>query len=518
MKAARWVLMGMVLAVFGRVLTHPFIAFDDTEHILRNPLVTNPSVGIDQLLTPSVGYIVPVTINFEALLFAVSGGAPWSFHAAGLALHLLCVWLVVVLARRLGASELAAVSAAALFALHPVVVEPVAWATGVKDGLAAALALGATALWLRRDRVALLAPALAVLAVLAKPNVALLAVPWLIYAHFGQATASGPDRRVAWVALALTGLVAVPSALSNYLFVEHTEAAWQWSKPLSVLAVQLEHLIVPLDLAPKYPEAAGWAPVAAGTAILLATALLCWRWRPRAAVAFALALACAFYLPSSQIIPFPRGAADSYLYLPLAAGAVAAAVALPQRRWIPAAAAGLAVVLAMGTTLQLGRWAQPTQLWAPRIAANPGWLDGRVKLADQLVFEGRHEEAVGQLREVFARGRVPSALRSFGIALGRAGYLDDAECVLIDAVHHDPDDEEALFNYGITMTVAPDRPAAHPAMQTALLARLDSKIETGELTWSPELRPALDARRAEAGGEATGWDVGQCRALQRRLQ
>ena len=164
--------------------------------------------------------------------------------------------------------------------------------------------------------------------------------------------------------------------------------------------------------------------------------------------------------------------------------------------------------------MQLARWAAPHLLWSLPVEADPDWIDGRIKLADQLVFEGRTEEGIAQFREVFARGRAPSALRSFGIALGQAGYLDDAECVLIDSIVHDPNDHEALFNYGVTLAVAPDRPVAYPDMAGALLLRLNQHIASGVVRWDPGLKAALEHRTREAGqpGAAT-WQVGQCAAL-----
>jgi hypothetical protein len=58
---------------------------------------------------------------------------PWVFHGASILIHALSVLLVFSILRRLRASDLAAFFGAALFAVHPLQVESVAWASGAKD-------------------------------------------------------------------------------------------------------------------------------------------------------------------------------------------------------------------------------------------------------------------------------------------------------------------------------------------------------------------------------------------------
>jgi hypothetical protein len=74
---------------------------------------------------------------------ALFGLEPAGFHAVSVLLHALVAVLAGLLARRAGAGAAAAALAASLFAVHPVVVEPVAWVVGQKDLLAAGLLLGA---------------------------------------------------------------------------------------------------------------------------------------------------------------------------------------------------------------------------------------------------------------------------------------------------------------------------------------------------------------------------------------
>src|SRR5436190_419583 len=67
----------------------------------------------------------------------------WSFHLMNLIAHCAAAVMVFMIVRRIVKNDLAAAVGAALFAVHPIQVEAVAWISGLKDVLAAALGLGA---------------------------------------------------------------------------------------------------------------------------------------------------------------------------------------------------------------------------------------------------------------------------------------------------------------------------------------------------------------------------------------
>ena len=70
-----------------------------------------------------------------AASFAVSGLHPFGYHVTSLLLHLSCGALVAALARRLGVGPRAAALAAALFLLHPLQAESVAYIVTARLGL-----------------------------------------------------------------------------------------------------------------------------------------------------------------------------------------------------------------------------------------------------------------------------------------------------------------------------------------------------------------------------------------------
>lgn len=138
----------LTLAVFAPVRHFDFINLDDESYITANPFVReglSPATIRWAFTTFHGGYWMPITwlsFQLDATLFWPAPGAregsseaAWGFHLTNLAYHLLDVLLLYcVLARYTGALGRSAV-VAALFAIHPLHVESVAWVTERKDVL-----------------------------------------------------------------------------------------------------------------------------------------------------------------------------------------------------------------------------------------------------------------------------------------------------------------------------------------------------------------------------------------------
>src|SRR5262249_18514364 len=89
--------------------------------------------------TYTLGVYRPLTTFTYLLNWTVLGGADSAtgYHVVNFLLHAFNAWLVYCLARKLLANDRAALTAAALWAVHPVAVESVANVTGRGDLLAA---------------------------------------------------------------------------------------------------------------------------------------------------------------------------------------------------------------------------------------------------------------------------------------------------------------------------------------------------------------------------------------------
>ncbi|MBH24094.1 MAG: hypothetical protein CMH57_06515 [Myxococcales bacterium] len=515
-RAALLASLGLALlvgALYARTVAFPFLDWDDVTHILRNRLIVEPgSVAlIDLLLTPNMGYSVPALILTQAALAALSGLDPWLFHLTNVLTHGAVVTLTFLLAHRLTGRLVAAALAAALFAAHPLVAEPVAWATGLKDLLSAALALGATwslLTWLDREpdrpRLPLAAIGLATLAMLTKPQTLPLGLAWLGMLAAVPAERRRPLGESAVVALGVGAALAAMTLIARRVLAFDDVETAQGS-PLLALGVQLQHLLWPTDLHPTYLMDRASTDDPRWLAGLLALPLIgaaLWFGRRHRAVALGLGLAVASYLPVSNLIPFNRFIADSYLYLPLAGLAIAAtglADTLMERRpdatTAARAAAAVAVAAILGASWlgwqQTSRWQDHEHLWVPVTEAWPDQAWPWLTLAQGYRFEGRHPEAVAAYQEAFARGYHPQHLSNVAVALVQAGDLDQAECVMVEALRFGPEPGRARHNLALFLSTHPKRPpqrvtAAREALRWAASAR-----DAGSLRWKPEWVAAI---------------------------
>ncbi len=109
-------------------------------HLLGRPLLASPPMG-------TTNYYRPLVVTLYNLCWQIGGGSPAAFHTQNVALHMLNATLVFFLVRRFSRDATAA-GAAVLFAVHPLNVEVVAWASGLPELTYAALGLSALLLHL----------------------------------------------------------------------------------------------------------------------------------------------------------------------------------------------------------------------------------------------------------------------------------------------------------------------------------------------------------------------------------
>jgi len=134
-----WLTLSLLLVavVYTRVLKSSFVNWDDNVYITGNKLIKDISVRqIPSLFRITFdGHYHPLTLISLGLDYKIAGLKPWFFHLHNVLLHLLNVFLVFILFKSLLKNTVAAGITSLLFALHPMNVEVVAWATSRKDVL-----------------------------------------------------------------------------------------------------------------------------------------------------------------------------------------------------------------------------------------------------------------------------------------------------------------------------------------------------------------------------------------------
>ncbi len=137
LKWAPWIILLITGAVYSKSLSCAFTNFDDDSFILKNEQIRDFSVdGLKTIFTSvKAGKYQPLTNFSFALEYYFFGYNSLVVHLANLLLHAASTLLVFRIAERLSSSRITAIVTSLLFAIHPMHVEEVAWASERKDTL-----------------------------------------------------------------------------------------------------------------------------------------------------------------------------------------------------------------------------------------------------------------------------------------------------------------------------------------------------------------------------------------------
>lgn len=437
--------------------------WDDDFYITTNHLLWEPD-GLRRiwLTADAPSQYFPLVYTLFRLEYALWGLEPFGYHLVNVLLHAanaLLFWRVLAALSLPGAFF-----AAALFALHPVHVESVAWITERKNTLSLLCFLGSLHAWIRytdaggvRRYVASLV--LYQLALFAKTTACVLPAGLVLslWVRGRPLTARRWLAIVPYLALGfLMGLVTLLWERHHQGTVgERFAIGWPDSLLVASRAVwfYLGKLLLPVDLTFSYPKFAvdpadplDWLPLAAGVllvATLFALRGRIGRWPVAAALFFVAALS-----PTLGFIPLYTFlyayVADHYQYIaslaPIALAAGAGARLAERRREL--VAVGVLVLLVFGvlTFRQSRVYESRETLWRDTIAKHPGsWL-GHHELGAALFLQGRVAEAIPAFDRALAiRPDLEMTHRNLGLALWRQGRPVEARSHMEEAVRLRPD-------------------------------------------------------------------------------
>jgi tetratricopeptide (TPR) repeat protein len=404
----------------------------------------------------------PLLIASHAVDIALFGRVPGPMHLHNVALGLLAILAVFWLAARLFAATTPALLVTAIFALHPLHVEPLCFLCARADPLAGLLTLVAAALVVeiappggeprpRRHALGLaVAAGLAfTLSLFAKEANVLLP---LALAGFGLAT----RRLRAWGAGLIALVVALPIyAVVRALVIAHAAAATHGSRIVqaavalpAIMAEYARSFLLPFDISISRPvylsSLSGWAIAAVIVAVLIVTWRRAISWRPAIAlVAGALAWSVLLTAPAAIAVFSEAAVADRYAYLPLfgfavavvALGRQAAQRSLVVERCAVIAAALFLVLCVFVSAREIPAWAKSGTLYAHAVAVEPDSSGAHNRLGRWLGENGAWGQAVVEFEKAAA---APDAgdrvLNNLGVGYLNVGRPADAEAVLRRAV------------------------------------------------------------------------------------
>lgn len=480
-RKAALALVLVVAAVYGQTIGFGWLTWDDPIHVADNAaIVPGNWSGLAGLWRePYRKLYIPVSYMLFAAEAAVTRlwdegwpPDPRLFHAVSVGLHACCTLLVFRIVRRLVGGVAAPAVGAAVFALHPLQAESVAWISEQRGLLASVLALAAIDLVVTACRASAAHPwrdgrnwaagLLLGLAVLAKPSAVTAPLTLVCILHW-MLGRSWRAAAAAAVPLAIPAAVAALVTRSLQGMEPSVASVPVWLRPVvagDALAFYARAVVFPFGLSmdhgrtPAEAVADPWAWLAATIAwtAVAAAALPALRpWRC-AIAAFVIPL-----VPVLGIVPFTfqefSTVADRYGYLSMLGPALAVAAACRGlgRRGRMAVALGL-VVLATISCRQVTTWRGPQSVYGHAIRVNPRSVHARMNLGLVLLDEGRLEAASGLLAEA-ARLAPAYAKARYNLALARHAQKmpAEAEAEYRAAVGLDPGHADAHNNLGILL-------------------------------------------------------------------
>jgi hypothetical protein len=247
---------------------------------------------------PYEGLYIPLTYTVWTALWKLSAG-PWAFHGVNVLLHAAAAVAVYRLAKP--HFPRTAVVAALFFAIEPFQVEPVAWATGLKDTLSGCLVLfGLLAHQGRREATAF---TLALLATLAKPS-AVAFVPLALIVR--------PSATVLWYVLAVA-----PAGVSFFVQTAAQPPDFAWRHRVHLALSAIGHYLTQEPSPDQWVKGLGEYDTDDYGVMILAVSL--WGRFARGARFYVAAL-----LPTLGLVPFIGEnwsvVADRYSYVAMAGG------------------------------------------------------------------------------------------------------------------------------------------------------------------------------------------------------
>ena len=551
-RSPRTVLIALALAIPAAVSYLPALAGGfvwDDRGFAEEPVI-HAATGLRSIwFSPAElereGHYWPLVYSSFWLEHKLWGLAPAGYHAVNVALHLvncLLTWRLLVRLRVPGAVVIAAV-----FAVHPVHVESVAWIIERKDVLSALFYLSAVLVWIRfveqpqPGRYAL-ALALFTAGLLSKSVVVTLPVALAIW-HWWR---YGKVTPIDLLRLAPFAVVAVAITVPDLAFYASREQPLELGYSLVERALIASRalwfyagtLVWPAELAVIYPhwevgagDPWGWAYLAA------AAGLAAGLWLARRRIGRGpLAGALFFAVTLGPVLGFVdygylqySFVADRYQYLAcigvltvLIGGAAHGVGRLPDRFRavrIGACALTAVVVAALGalTWRQAGVYRDEITLFSHVVAHNPAARDAHLNLGNALNLAGRYEEALEVSRIAVEQrpdsaaahsnlGAVQMNLEQFDAARGslrRALELQPGDPAnlqnVAEALRSQGRHEQALAVYRDVLAIDPQFALAYAGMGHALyhLERHEEALRTWATAFSlqPDLPQAAPLHR-----------------------
>ncbi len=516
----------ITLAAFWRITQNGFINFDDQDYVTENPMVLsglNAKSFAWAFTTDFAGNWHPLTWLSHMLDVGVFGVKPGSHHFTSLLLHIANTLLLFLVLKKMTRALWRSAFVAALFAIHPLHVESVAWIAERKDVLSTFFFFLTIWAYARRPEVrsqksevrstasdfrpltsgfywlALLFFALGLMSkpmLVTTPFVLLLLDYWPLR-RFDLKTPSGNQegRKLSWIPGLLIEkipffILALASSVITVV-VQHRGGAIAdvTALPMGVRAgnalvacvTYVRKTFLPVDLAVFYP----FPKVFSASLVLFSALVLCgitilavWRWRRSPYLAVGWFWFLGTLVPVIGLVQVGmQSMADRYTYIPL----IGLFIALTWGAWEifgnriqykfiwATVACGILATCFRLTMNQAGYWRDSETLFAHALRVTRNNPVAEYSYGAALVPQNRVDEAFPHFEEaVRLKPDYAEAHNNIGLTLVLRGKFDEAIGHYHAALQAKPGSGETHYNLGRVLAMAGRPDEAVKEYQTAL--------------------------------------------------
>jgi len=491
------------LGVFWQVRSHDFLNYDDDIYVTENPQVQKGFTQESLNWAFTSGYASnwhPLTWLSHMLDYQLFGLNPVGHHLTNLMLHLANTLLLFLLLNRMTSALYRSAFVAALFALHPLHVESVAWVAERKDVLSTlfwVLTMWTYLLYVEQPRLSryLLTLVVFTLGLMAKPMLVTLPFVLLLLDYWPldrlagrkseDAISSGAQKDLNSSAqrpllhrlfLEKVPFFAFAAASSAVTFLVQQSSGAVKSVEIFPLSIRIANglvsyvsymvkMIWPQHLTVFYPHPGSsfpmWPAGAAGL-LLLAVSVAVMRAGLRHPY---LAVGWLWYL--GTLVPViglvqvgMQAMADRYTYVPLIGLFIMIAWGIPEltRSWrygkvvLRMAAVSVLAFLMVCTWMQLRYWQNNMTLFEHALHTTENNYLAHDSLGNILAQQGKIEEAIGHYSAALSiKPNFVISHNNLGIALLQRGDVEQAITHFSAALHYEPHFPEAHNNLGLAL-------------------------------------------------------------------
>jgi len=495
-------LTAISLAVFGQGIRYDFVNFDDDLYVYNAPAIqaglTIKGIGL-AFTSPHARNWHPLTTVSHMVDCQLYGLRAGGHHATNVVLHTIAVLLLFEVLRRMTGAVWKSAAVAALFAVHPLHVESVAWVSERKDVLSAVFFLLMLAAYVRYTRAPSITRYLAVTvlfaaALMSKPMlvsapVILLLLDYWPLRRFEQAPKKETNKiskstsqtrviRSLFLEKLPLLLLAAASCVITFALQKRATGAipplpflWRVENAGATYVIYVWKTLWPTRLAVFYPHPndtlAIWeVMLAIGLLLAITVAAIVFR-RERPYLFTGWFWYVGMLVPVIGLIQVgEQGHADRYTYLPhiglfvLAVWLAADVIAVNEFRSRLAAASAIVIIGALAWTafIQTSYWRNSATLWTHALAVTSDNDVAHNNLGYLCVDRGELDKAISHFETALRiratkldpHYRVGSAFMQMNLAdaLGRKGRPDEAMVHYEEAIELQPNYGDAYYNRG----------------------------------------------------------------------